>query len=159
MSAYLPIWRSQDHTGSGNLACVKGEPDSTPPWWPHGDAPFWQEVECPGCSRQLTVRTSDPVTIEWDRRFDGGCIGWAIHASGAVLTEFFWVVVDYDESQGPSANNTGGWSHDPTPANQFGETAFDVHECERGGESDDRAALPRDPPARTSSATADPRAP
>jgi transcription elongation factor Elf1 len=51
------------------------------------------EFECPGCGHQGTVRSSDPLRIEWDPIIDGRYIGWAMCASTEIVAEF-WMTVD-----------------------------------------------------------------
>jgi hypothetical protein len=96
--------------------------------------------ECPGCGHHGTVRSSHPVRIEWDRVVDGRYIGYAICLSTEIIAEF-WMTVE-------RRLETAWQGGSMPPENEHGNTMGGVHDCGRGGESYDRAALLPNPPTR-----------
>jgi hypothetical protein len=124
-----------------------GGPDHHDSLAPNLRAPI--DATCPGCEQTVIVRTTCPINIEWDRLVDGRYIGWAICATKGIIFDFSMTVDGILEM---------GWEGGSEPGDDslFGRQLGSLHECTGGGESNDRAARPPSPPARTSSIERDP---
>jgi hypothetical protein len=93
---------------------------------------------CPGCSELVTVESSQPVDIEWERYVvRGGYLGWLICATHEVIDR---LEIDMAESAGSWAFVGGG--------DFFGQRLTCVHECSGGGHASDRAPVTPAPPSR-----------